>query len=644
MAINIPMNTLKKVIYKGVELNAFNVASCKWRKPYNITIPTDIAGIEKITVTRSESESNCGQLDVTSITASGTVLYGDTLSVEATAETGYKNPTASFTGGVSNNKVIGDVSVTASATELTKITLTKNTHVKTISLTYIDGYTETSKTVTAAGEYYAKNGSDYSWSATADDYCYIEDNSSGSGTLSGDITISPTADYGSYVVSLSAITNATARVNIFASDYADSLITKYGSTIYVQVKPNNCYVYTLNNTNYTPSSPYTTSYVLNSTNFTFSSTTPGTPTTASNRPTATKSIGGSTAAAYYKVTLTVTNGTVTKNATTTIRYGNTISYTAKGNSKYYYVDKTTGGYGDSGYSTTYTPTSSVLPADGGATEATAVAVSHIVGSCTAYKTYTLKTTVTGSCDWNTYVKSAHALGQTSFETRQISGTSYTVYETDRFYSFASATSMGAGKITGYTCTNNGRLMSPSHIEYLTVSGSGNNTHWNTTTWSEYSTGIKHRVDFGLSTSPITVDGNVNISYKGAALTYTYYPYNSNIYSSKINSGTTTVYVYDKNKVSTEPPRLAYYPASAIRINGCICLQKDGTNSEFRDLPLTSTKTANLKYGGISGTASMGNQGPGAGNSGTDQRQWLSVSKKAGAYKFYVRIWGLSIPS
>ena len=29
MAINIPMNTLKKVIYKGVELNAFNVAGCK---------------------------------------------------------------------------------------------------------------------------------------------------------------------------------------------------------------------------------------------------------------------------------------------------------------------------------------------------------------------------------------------------------------------------------------------------------------------------------------------------------------------------------------------------------------------------------------------------------------------------------------
>ena len=643
MAINIPMNTLKKVIYKGIELNAFNVAGCKWRKPYNITIPTNVTGIAQITVTRSKSESNCGQLNTTYMSGSGTVLYGDTLSVEATAATGYNNPTASFTSGVSNNKVIGDVSVTASATALTKITLTKNTHVKTISLTYIDGYTETSKTVTAAGTYYAKNGSDYSWSATADDYCYIEDNSSGSGTLSGDITISPTADYGSYVVSLSAITNATARVNIFASDYADSLITKYGSTIYVQVKPNNCYVYTLNNTNYTPSSPYTTSYVLNSTNFTFSSTTPATPTTASNRPTATKSIGGSATAAYYKVTLTVTNGTVTKNATTTIRYGNTISYTAKGNSKYYYVNKTSGGYGDSGYSTTYTPTSSVLPADGGATSATAVAVSHNVGACTAYKTYTIRS-ANASCYMYTYVKSAHALGETGFTSMSTPGSKYTVYETDVFYSYGYATNKGGYKMTEYSCTNNGVTVSPTSYNYLTVSGSGSNTSWITTTSSTASTGIIYRVYFGTPTSPKTINGNVGIAYAGAALQYTYYPYNSNIYSSRINSGTTYVNVYDSSKVSKVPPRLAYYPASAIRINGCICLHNDSTNSEFSNWPLTSTKEVTLKHAGISGKAKMGNQGPASGNSGAAQRQWLSVSKKAGAYKFFIRIWGISIPS
>ena len=642
MAIDIPMNTLKKVIYKGVELNAFNVAGCKWRKPYNITIPTNVTGIAQITVTRSASESNCGQLNTTYMSGSGTVLYGDTLSVEATAATGYKNPTASFTGGVSNNKVIGDVSVTASATALTKITLTKNTHVKTISLTYIDGYTETSKTVTAAGEYYAKNGSDYSWSATADDYCYMTSNSSGSGTLSGNISISPTADYGYYTVSLSAITNATAYVNTSASNYASNVTAKYGSTIYVQVKPNNCYIYTLSSTNYTPSSPYTKSYALNSTNFTLSSTTPATSTTASNKPTATKSIGGSVTAAYYEITLKVTNGKVTSGTPRTIQYGNAISYTAKGNSKYYYVDKTTGGYGDSGYSTTYTPTSSVLPADGGATSRTAVAVSLTIGSCTAYKTYTIKTTKT-SCNAFTYVRSKHALGETSFTSKSTSGTSYTVYETDSFYSYGYATNMGTYKLTTSSCTNNGKIVWPKW-SFLTVGGSGSNTYWQTTYSVVDSTGIVYEADFGTSTEPKTVNGDVDIEYKGAALTYTYYPYNSNIYSSKIKSGTTYVNIYDRNKVSEEIPNLEYYPASAIRINGCICLQKDGTNSEFANLPLTSKKTANLKYVGISGTASMGNQGPASGNSGTAQRQGLSVSKKAGSYKFYVRIWGLSIPS
>lgn len=478
---------------------------------------------------------------------------------------------------------------------------------------------------------------------------YLLDSYATSYTVSDNNTeISVSATPGYYTVSLDAITNASAYVNTSASGYSGSVTAQYGSTIYVQVKPNNCYVYTLSSTNYTPSSPYTTSYVLNSTNFNLSSTTPATSPTASNIPTATKSIGGSAAAAYYKVTLTVKNGTVISGATTTIRYGNSISYTAKGNSSYYYVNKTTGGYGDSGYSTTYTPTSSVLPADGGATEATAVAVSHNVGSCTAYKMCTLKTTKTGACYAFTYVMSVHALGQTTFVSKP-SGSSYTVYETDYFYSYGIASAsetlsdIGQYKVLHYRCTNNDKIVWPK-LTYLTVGGSGNNTRWVETDSVLDSTGIVSKVNFGSSSSYDIVNGNVDISYEGAALTYTYYPYNSNIYSSKINSGTTYVNIYDRNKVSEEIPNLAYYPAKAIRINGCIALQKDGTNSEFRDQPLTSKKTANLKYGGISGTASMGNQGPASGNSGTAQRQWLSVSNKAGSYKFYVRIWGLSIPS
>lgn len=472
---------------------------------------------------------------------------------------------------------------------------------------------------------------------------YLLDNYATSYTVSDNNTeVSVSATPGYYTVSLDAITNATAYVNTSASGYSGSITAQYGSTIYVQVKPNNCYVYTLNSANFTPSSPYTTSYVLNSTNFTLSSTTPAASPTASNIPTATKSIGGTTGAAYYKVTLTVTNGTVTSGATTTIQYGSAISYTAKGNSKYYYINKTTGGYGDSGYSTTYTPTSSVLPADGGATEATAVAVSHTAGSCTAYKTYTIKTTITGYGNCETWGKSAHALGQTSFSAKSISGSSNTIYETDVFYSTASVAN--GYKIAGYICTNNGILVAPTSYKYHTVGGSGNRTYWTKTTSFEASTGIKSAVFIGNSTSPITVNGNVIILYKVAELTYKYYPYNSNIYSSRINSGTTYVNIYDSSKVSTAPPKLAYYPASDIRINGCICLHEDGENSEFSDLPLTTTKTVNLKHAGISGTASMGNQGPASGNSGEAQLQYLSVSNKAGAYKFYIRIWGLSIPS
>lgn len=636
MSLKFGTSVVNTVTYNGNDVKQIKYNdSFAWCKPYTLSVSKG-TGVASITVSRTstlEPTASTGSISA----GSGTIFHGDKLSVSATASTGYllDDYTTSYT-------VSGNTSVSVTATALPKITLTKNTHVKTISLTYVDS-NGTSQTVTAAGTYYAKNGSNYSWSATADNYCYMTSNSSGSGTLSGNITISPTADYGYYTVSLNAITNATAYVNTTASNYSGSVTAKYGSKIYIQVKPNNCYIYTLGGENYTPSSPYTDYYTLNSVNFTVSSTTPATSPTASNIPTAIKNIGGSVRGAYYKVTLTVTNGTVTSGATTTIQYGNSISYTAKGNSKYYYVNKTTGGYGDSGYSTTYTPTSSILPADGGATSATAVAVSHNVGSCTAYKAYTIKTTMT-SCDAHTYVKSVHALGESKFTSKSGSGSSYTVYETDSFYSFCVAKDQGGHKITAHTCTNNGVSVSPSSYEYLTVAGSGSNTRWSLTASSTASTGIKYRAYFASPSSPQTVNGNVVISYTGAALTYKYFPYHSTIYSSKINSGTTYVNIYDSSKVSTAPPRLAYYPAEAIRINGCICLSNDRTNTGFADLPLTTTKTAHLKHAGISGTAQMGNQGPASGNSGTAQRQWLSVSKKAGAYKFYIKIWGISIPS
>ena len=636
MSLKFGTSVVNTVTYNGNDVKQIKYNdSFAWCKPYALSVLREV-GVASVTVSRISTLEPTASIGSVSV-GSGTIFHGDVLTVSATAMTGYllDDYTTSYT-------VSGNTSVSVTATALPKITLTKNTHVKTISLTYVDS-NGTSQTVTAAGTYYAKNGSNYSWSATADDYCYMTSNSSGSGTLSGDITISPTADYGYYTVSLNAITNATAYVNTTASNYSGSVTAKYGSTIYIQVKPNNCYIYTLSSTNYTPSSPYTKSYTLNSVNFTVSSTTPATSPTASNIPTATKSIGGTVSAAYYKVTLTVTNGTVTSGATTTIRYGDSISYTAKGNSKYYYVNKTTGGYGDSGYSTTYTPTSSILPANGGATSATAVAFTYNVGSCTAYKAYTIKTTTTG-CNAGTYVKSVHALGETSFTPKSNSGSSYTVYETDSFYSFCVAKDQGGHKITTHTCTNNGVSVSPSSYEYLTVGGSGSNTRWSLTASSTASTGIKYRAYFASPSSPQTVNGNVVISYAGDTLIYRYYPYHSTIYSSKINSGTTYVNIYDSSVVSTAPPRLAYYPAEAIRITGSICLQKDDTKDGVSSHTLTTEKIAHLKYIGFSGTASMGNQGPASGNSGVAQRQYLSVSKKAGAYKFYIKIWGISLPS
>lgn len=636
MSLKFGTSSVNTVTYNGNDVKQIKYNdSFAWCKPYALSVLREV-GVASVTVSRISTLEPTASIGSVSV-GSGTIFHGDVLTVSATAMTGYllDDYTTSYT-------VSGNTTVSVTATALPKITLTKNTHVKTISLTYVDS-NGTSQTVTSAGTYYAKNGSNYSWSATADDYCYMTSNSSGSGTLSGDIAISPTADYGYYTVSLNAITNATAYVNTAASNYSGSVTAKYGSTIYIQVKPNNCYVYILGGENYTPSSPYTDYYTLNSVNFTVSSTTPATSPTASNIPTAIKNIGGSVRGAYYKVTLTVTNGTVTSGATTTIQYGNSISYTAKGNSKYYYVNKTTGGYGDSGYSTTYTPTSSILPADGSANADTAVAFTYNVGSCTAYKAYTIKTTTT-SCDTYTYVKSVHALGEALFTEKSDSGSSYTVYETDLFCSIGTVRTTGNLKLTTHTCTINGVSVSPTGYQYLTVGGSGSNTHWGLTTSSTASTGIKYEAYFGSEHVPETVNGNVVITYKADALTYKYFPYHSTIYSNKINSGTTYVNIYDSSVVSSAPPRLAYYPAEAIRINGCICLSNDSTNTGFADLPLTTTKTANLKHAGISGTAQMGNQGPASGNSGAAQRQWLSVSKKAGAYKFYIKIWGISIPS
>ena len=128
MATNIPMNELKQVVYDGNDCNGLNMGDMVWRKPYTVTIPT-ATGVASITVTRSATESNCGQLTTPStLTSTGAVLYGDTVSVSATAATGYNTPSVSFNSGVdNNNKVIGDVTLKVSRGSVKSYTLSYST-------------------------------------------------------------------------------------------------------------------------------------------------------------------------------------------------------------------------------------------------------------------------------------------------------------------------------------------------------------------------------------------------------------------------------------------------------------------------------------------------------------------------------------
>lgn len=41
MAINVPMNEVKKVVYKSDELNVLNIAGCTWKKPYTLTVSVE---------------------------------------------------------------------------------------------------------------------------------------------------------------------------------------------------------------------------------------------------------------------------------------------------------------------------------------------------------------------------------------------------------------------------------------------------------------------------------------------------------------------------------------------------------------------------------------------------------------------------
>lgn len=104
MAKDIPMSEVKSVKYKNPatgayeEINALNVAGCKWRKPYTLYCDGDLSagdGIDGIEVYRSP-QSNCDQVDWTiredSIESQEPILFGDEIEVQVRPASGYKAP------------------------------------------------------------------------------------------------------------------------------------------------------------------------------------------------------------------------------------------------------------------------------------------------------------------------------------------------------------------------------------------------------------------------------------------------------------------------------------------------------------------------------------------------------------------------
>lgn len=90
---------------------------------------------------------------------------------------------------------------------------------------------------------------------------------------------------------------------------------------------------------------------------------------------------------------------------------------------------------------------------------------------------------------------------------------------------------------------------------------------------------------------------------------------------------------------------AHYPLSAIWLEGALCLHRDGTAYDIykqgTNRTVTTLQTGNIEltYAGLTGGAKAYHVG---GNSSAEIA--LEVYNAAGAYKFYLRFWGVSVPS
>lgn len=312
---------------------------------------------------------------------------------------------------------------------------------------------------------------------------------------------------------------------------------------------------------------------------------------------------------YYYVTVTgVSNGTTrvgTTNAPTAtgiaVKYGSTIYCKVKGNSEYYYSSKTAGGYGDAGvlYTTSpfdstgkitvnddYFTFSSITPGTSSSIT-TPTATKTISATCTAYTKYTLSLTKTNATAY-VYVKSSHALGQTSFSSK---ANGATIYDQDVFYTYGYV-SYGSRKLTSYSCKVGSTAQSTSSIQYQTVNTSSR-TSWTNTTTQASSTGLIYRVNYGTSSSTKTVSNNVIVSYTGTATTYTKHDFNA-VTSGWCSASTSTTFSPFGN---TGFAKLDYYPTNYIKVDGDVDLS--GTSSNFSSQVLSTLNySASLKHAGL----------------------------------------------
>lgn len=190
--------------------------------------------------TYSTSIGASATINVTSNINAGTLYYFTVKATQSRSKTTYSvskswststvsgDNTLTLTGSSSSGTENGSL-IASSSTSFTtpySITLTKNTNVSSISLTYVNN-SGTSTTVTSGGTYYGKKGSSYSWSASAATG-YDISSGSGSGTLNGNISISPTASAKAYTLSMSTIGSSYGTNLVMRG----SSILSNGSTVY----------------------------------------------------------------------------------------------------------------------------------------------------------------------------------------------------------------------------------------------------------------------------------------------------------------------------------------------------------------------------------------------------------------------------